>query len=226
MSTPFPGMDPYLESHLHWPTFHQQMIVSLAEALQPSLGDRYRLRFGTRTYLVNQVLFTSIIREEHRETYIEIRQRATDRLTLVLDLVSPGNRTNPKGRIEYTTQANSMRQQGSHLIEMDLVLQGNSCLEADLAALSEKQYVVCVHRATKPPRNELYGFTLQKRLPRIRVPLAADDRDLVLDLQTVFQKTYDRFFTGKVDYQKDPPVRLSDTDDIWMKQLLKAAKLR
>lgn len=226
MSTPFPGMDPYLESHVHWPTFHQQMIVTLAEILQPSLGDRYRLRFGTRHYYLEQVLFTSVIREEHKESYIEIRQRASDRLTLVIDLVSPGNRTSPKGRIEYATQCNAMRQQGSHLIEMDFILQGNTCLEADLSALSEKQYVVCVHRATKPPRNELYGVTLQKRLPRIRVPLAADDRDLVLDLQAVFQKTFDRSFVGKIDYKKDPPVRLGDEDAAWMNQLLKTAKLR
>lgn len=226
MSTPFPGMDPYLESHVHWPTFHQQMIVGLAEALQPSLGDRYRLRFSTRSYAVDQVLFTSIIREEHRENCIEIRQRANDKLTLVLDLVSPGNRTAPKGRIEYTTQAHAIRQQGSHLIEMDFILQGQTCLDADLSALSEKQYVVCVHRSAKPARNELYGSTLPKRLPRIRVPLAADDRDLVLDLQAVFQKVYDRFFAGKVDYTKDPPVRLSDADNAWMLQVLKAAKLR
>lgn len=226
MASPFPGMDPYLESHAHWATFHQQMIVGLAEALQPSLGDRYRLRFGTRVYNVDQVLFTSILREEHKESYIEIRQRATDRLTLVMDLISPGNCLWPRGRAEYQTHTNAARHQGSHLIELAFVLQGNTCLEADLTALTERQYVVCVHRAVKPARNELYGTTLQKRLPRIRVPLAADDRDLVLDLQAVFQKTYDRFFDGKVDYQKDPPVRLSDADQAWMLALFKATKLR
>lgn len=226
MSSPFPGMDPYLESHAYWPVFHQQLIAGIAETLQPSLGDRYRLRFGTRAYAVDQVLFTSILREEHKESYIEIRQRATDRLTLVVDLVSPSNRLWPRGRVEYQTHTKSARHQGSHLIEMDFVLQGQTCLDADLTALSEKQYVVCVHRAVKPARNELYGTTLQKRLPRIRVPLAADDRDLVLDLQAVFQKIYDRFFGGKVDYQKDPPVRLDDGDDAWMQQLFKAAKLR
>ena len=70
---------PALEATTLWPLFQHGMIMSLGEVLQPSLGDRYRLRTGTRTYVNEQVLFTSIVREEHKEEFLEIRQRSDAR---------------------------------------------------------------------------------------------------------------------------------------------------
>src|SRR5215471_17594786 len=101
MSSPFPGMDPYLEAPTLWPLFHHQMIVGLAEVLQPSLADRYRLQFGTRVYATELPLFTSVIREEHHETFGEVRQRSNGRLITLLELISPTNRTTTLGREEY-----------------------------------------------------------------------------------------------------------------------------
>src|SRR5262245_56679879 len=100
MPCPFPGMDPYLEAPPHWPLFQQGLVVGLSEVLQPSLGERYRLRTGVRHYVNEQVLFTSIIREEHKEEFIEVRQRSTDRLIAAIDIVGPTNRTTTKGRTE------------------------------------------------------------------------------------------------------------------------------
>jgi hypothetical protein len=219
-------MDPYLEAPAHWPTFHHQMIVGLAEALQPSLGDRYRLRFGTRTYTVEQVLFTSILKEEHKESFIELRHRSTDKLLTLVEVVSPANRTTTAGRKAYASRRDDARQQGAHLVEVDLVLDGPTCLEADLSSVADRQYVVAVLRVGRPSRQELAGTTLQKRLPRVRVPLAGDDRDVMLDLQAVFTRCYDRFFAGRIDYKKDPPVRLADDDHEWAVQVLKDQGLR
>ena len=41
MSMIFPGMDPYLEEPIVWHSFHQALIVYVAEALQPMLRPRY-----------------------------------------------------------------------------------------------------------------------------------------------------------------------------------------
>ena len=45
-----------------------------------------------------------------------------------------------------------------------------------------------VCRGSAPDRAELYTATVQKRLPKFRLPLAADDRDTVVDLQVVYAR--------------------------------------
>ena len=81
--------------------------------------------------------------------------------------------------------------------------------------------------ATQPDRFEIYTSTLQKKLPRFRLPLASDDRDTVVDLQKAFAESYDQGgFASKIDYQRDPPVPLSPEDRTWIRDFLKQQKLR
>lgn len=51
MPSPFPGIDPYLESPLYWQDFHERFLPYAAEVLQPQLPDRYRARIGERVIL-------------------------------------------------------------------------------------------------------------------------------------------------------------------------------
>ncbi len=226
MSSPFPGMDPYLEAPALWPLFHHQMIVGLAEVLQPSLADRYRLQFGTRVYSTELPLFTSIIREEHHETFGELRQRSNGRLVTLLELISPTNRVTTIGRDEYSARRDDARKQGANLVECDLVLQGQTCLDVPDDMLAECDYAVAISRGGRPEPPDLVGLSLQKKLPRIRVPLAGDDRDLVVDVQAVFTRCYTRYLANKVDYKKDPPAKLKATDAQWMDQMLREQGVR
>src|SRR5947199_10021050 len=101
MPSPFPGMDPYLEDEALWPVFHHQMVMCLYQSLLPNLVDRYRARVAQRHYVTEQALFTSVVREEHHEDHVEIRQRSDGRLITLLEVVSPTNKTSPQGRAAY-----------------------------------------------------------------------------------------------------------------------------
>jgi hypothetical protein len=50
MSTPFPGMDPYLERAELWPDVHNRLIVALADYLAPRVRPRYYVSIEQRTY--------------------------------------------------------------------------------------------------------------------------------------------------------------------------------
>ena len=50
MSTPFPGMDPYLERSDIWPDVHNRLIVALADYLAPRVRPRYYVSIEQRTY--------------------------------------------------------------------------------------------------------------------------------------------------------------------------------
>jgi hypothetical protein len=220
-------MDPYLEDEPLWPVFHHQLVMCLYQILLPGLVDRYRARVGQRSYFTEQALFTSVVREEHHEDYIEIRQRNDGRLITLVDLVSPPNKTSITGRAAYLEKRQEGRSASANLVEIDLVLQGQPTLEYSRDDLPEWDYAVTVTRSTQPERYEIYTATLQKRLPRFRLPLAADDRDTVLDLHTAFTRCYDQGgFSAKIDYKRDPTTTLDDEDRRWLDHLLRQQKLR
>ncbi len=52
MKSPFPGMDPYIESSSLWADFHGHLIEKIAERLAEATPARYLVRTGERSYLV------------------------------------------------------------------------------------------------------------------------------------------------------------------------------
>src|SRR5262245_21195256 len=101
MPSPFPGTDPCLVDESLGATLHHQFLACLYQTLLPGLVDRYRARVSQRQYVTEQVLFTSVTREERREDYVEIRQRSDNRLVTLVDVVSPTNKVNRQGRAAY-----------------------------------------------------------------------------------------------------------------------------
>jgi hypothetical protein len=220
-------MDPYLEDEALWPVFHHQLVLCLYQILLPGLVDRYRARVGQRHYTTEQALFTSVVREEHHEDYIEIRQRTDGRLVTLIDVVSPANKTTGTGRACYLEKRKEGRSANANLVELDLVLQGQPTLEYSRDGLPDWDYAVTVTRSTQPERYEIYTATLQKPLPRFRLPLSSDDRDTVLDLRTAFTRCYDQGgFASKIDYGRDPSIPLAAEDRQWLQEILKQQKLR
>src|SRR2546423_6611781 len=145
----------------------------------------------------------------------------------MVDLVSPTNKLTSVGRSAYLDKRREGRGANANLVELDLVLQGQPTLEYSRDGLPDWDYAVTVTRSTQPERYEIYTATLQKRLPRFRLPLAADDRDTVLDLHTAFTRCYDQGgFAGKIDYGRDPSTTHSDEDRRWLGEVLKQQKLR
>src|SRR5262249_39424938 len=121
MPSPFPGMDPYLEDDALWPVFQHQLVMCLYQILLPGLVDRYRARVGHRPYVTESALFPSVLREEHHEAFIEIRQRSDGRLVTLVDVVSPANKVSPAGRSCYLDKRREGRQHNANLVEIDLV---------------------------------------------------------------------------------------------------------
>jgi len=220
-------MDPYLEDEKRWPEFQHHFVTSLYQILLPGLVDRYRARVGQRQYETLQPLFTSLVREKHTEEYIEIRQRSDARLVTFIDVVSLANKTIQTSRQAYLDKRRESKSAAANLVEIDLIMQGQATLDYSRVGLPDADHVVTVTRPTQPERYEVYTATLQKRLPRFRLPLAADDHDTHLDLQVAFTRAFDLgSFASKINYQRDPATYLTQEDRKWIHELLKLQKLR
>src|ERR1700682_6760887 len=51
MKSPFPGMDPYLETHWLWHDVHLALIQEIRVALAPQVAPRYYVAVKERTYI-------------------------------------------------------------------------------------------------------------------------------------------------------------------------------
>ena len=227
MSSPLPGMDPYLEEEKRWPAFQPLVVHALYQMLLPGLMDRYRARVGEREYTSEQALFTSIVREEHKEAFIEVRQRSDGRMVTLIDIVSPANKTTQVGKQMYLDKRREARTGNSNIVQVELVVPGQPLLDYSREGLVDWDYAVTVTRCTQPDRFEIYTATLQKRLPRFRMPLAADDRDTVIDLQAAFARSFDQGdFISQINYAKDPTVRTTEEQRQWIDERLREQKVR
>ncbi|MFO0935572.1 MAG: DUF4058 family protein [Gemmataceae bacterium] len=225
MPSPFPGMDPFLESPTYWKEFHHQLIHALFHLLQPGIADRYRPKIVTRQFTTELVLFTSISREPHVEEYIEIRTRNDGRLVTLIDVLSPTNKTTSAGKAAYlATRTDAFQGHRVGTVEIDLVTQGQPPLDFDRTGLPVSHYSVTVTRPAAPERFEVYASLIKNRLPKFKVPLAADDRDVVLDLQAAFARSYDIVTASHaIDYCSPLPVDVTVDEDtrVWIDQCVR-----
>jgi hypothetical protein len=220
-------MDPYLEQEMLWPTVHSLLVNTLFQSLVPGLLERYRARVVERTYVLEQVLFTSVSRHEHREPYLEIRQRGDNRLVTLIEVISPANKTSDAGRSAYDARRQEALKQRANVVEIDLILEGRSLHDFSRENLPAWDYCVVVTRAPRVDQHDFYPTTLDKRLPRFKLPLAGDDPQKTVDLQQLLHRVYDQGnFPDSIDYQRDPPTSLSSDQRAWLDQHLREHSLR
>ena len=222
MPSPLPGMDPFLEDSARFPLFRKSLIASLYQLLLPGLVDRYRARVLSRAYESELVLFTSVQKFQHDEEFLEIRSRADGRLITLVDAVSIGNRTTTAGRDAYLATRSVARSEKASILELDLVTQGKPPVAFNRTELPPHHYLAVVSRTGNSSTHECFPAHLRRRLPKIRMPLAADDRDTVIDLQVVFARAYE--LSGvecQIDYAAALPadVALPAEDRDWAEAL-------
>jgi hypothetical protein len=167
-----------------------------------------------------------------REAFINIvRKGEPGRVVGTIELFSPSNKDsgNP-GRELYLKKQEQTLASNTHLVEIDVLREGEHTVAASKRMLEEAgpwDYVACLHRAGRGRRFTTWPVTVRQRLPRILIPLAEGDPDVVLDLQAVFQRCYDECgYVRDLNYTQEPAVPLKDSDAAWADKLLRRQGLR
>lgn len=225
MKSPFPGMDPFLESSL-WTDFHDTYNTVLRELLVPTLRPSYVVNVEERLYVerfehpevlsmrpdvviqqsgipgwgggsalavvetgnVCDVVVT--LPEEVSETYLVIRSRSDREVVTIIETLSPANkRPGMNGHDEYVAKRKVNLLSQAHFVELDL-LRGGVRPPVD-SCRHEGDYFALISRARQRPSARLHHWTLQDRMPTIRIPLRGDE-EVSLDLQLAFDTVYDR----------------------------------
>ncbi len=169
---------------------------------------------------------------EIRESFIEIVAVADmERPVTVIELLSPTNKTPGRGRDEYLAKQYVILQSSTHLVEIDLLRAGADTAAAPRGVFAEQPesagYVVVLHRAGNGRNFEAWPWNVRERMPRIAIPLGPGEKDVVLDLQQIFDRNYDAgAYDRFLDYSKDPEPPLTGEDAEWMDALLREKGLR
>jgi Protein of unknown function (DUF4058) len=244
MPSPLPGMNPYLESPELWSEFHSRMIVAIADALDTTLSQDYRVAVEKRVYLTQgeeTILIgipdvsvtatpqanvgTSIaIAPEPTIVEIPLAEEVQERYLEIREIAT--------GRvvtvIELLSPKNKRSGDGRDAYSQKrqrIMLSQTHLVEIDLLRSGEplpmvgattSDYRILVSRSDRRPKAQLYAFNLRQPIPAIQIPLAAD-RAVTLDLQPLLHQIYDRARLAlAIDYQKPPIPKLSPDDRAWL----------
>jgi hypothetical protein len=154
-----------------------------------------------------------VLRESGVERWVEITT-AHGRLVTVIEVLSSSNKTGP-GRDRYQRKRGTYEEAGVNVVEIDLLRSGRPTVAAETPArFRGTRYTICVFRAAKPDRFEVYHWGLCERIPAFAVPLRAEDPDVPLDLQPLLDRAYELgyYWQDRPDPALlDPPLDAEET---------------
>ena len=250
MSSPFPGMDPYLEAH--WRDVHTKVMTYICDQIQDQLPfdlvarveesvsvdteDGARLiapdvhvvedfedaALGVQTESV-AVAEPLIVLEEVPQTarHVQILDVSSgERVVTAIEVLSPTNKLTLSGREDYRRKQRDYLNAGVNLVEIDLLRGGQHVLAAALEFIPEERRRTYMMSVCTRTRTKVFGASLREPLPVIPIPLRLTDRDVSLNIQQIIDQVYDRGRYAKLNYQPDPEPPFSSDDAAWVETLL------
>lgn len=201
MKSPFPGMDPYLESR--WSDVQLTLTVRIQEALQPALPVALRARATERPRREDAT-------EEPTDCFVRIFDVTDgDRLVTAIEVLRLEQKETGRVREEYERRLKAFAADAVSVVEIDL-----------LRSPLNLPYSISVRRRWDGS-SEANSIGLRGPLPLIRVPLRRDDPDVLLQLQPLIERVYVSGGHDDIDYSKPPTPPLSGEDAAWAEQFLK-----
>ena len=257
MPSPFPGMDPYLESPEHWSDFHHRFIDALSEAIADRLPEGYFARIDEHVVIIDpdyskprlfkpdvlmgrdpssgggggsaaaveidlepEILENVEQLDLQTQGFIEIVRLPTLEPVTVVEVLSPANKNG--GRGQYLEKRELVLRKRIGLVELDLLREGRA--PALSRPLPAGDYYAYISRCDREGKCEVYHWGIRRRLPTLPFPLHPPDADVRVDLQSVFQTTYERGRYGRmIDYRQPPAPPFGPSDAEWVAQMARQA---
>jgi hypothetical protein len=207
----------------------ERVYVAQARLVWPDVAIRRRSRrqqsggVGVAELEPDAAKLITVVPEEVQESYLEIVDPSDiTRIVTAIEVLSPKNKRAGAGRKSYLQKRRELWQRGANLVEIDLLRAGRSLARLDRADLDELRpfhYLVAVSRH-EPRQQEVYSVTVRQRLPRVAIPLGAQDPDVTLDLQGAFARTWEQGpYPELLRYDGPPPGPMGEEDAAWCARL-------
>lgn len=158
---------------------------------------------------------------EHREHFMVIRDRDSNEIVTVIEMLSPANKTrSADGYKIYNEKRETILLSATSLVEIDMLRAGvRPSTTKPLRDTTD--YCVMIHRAKKRPAIDVIQLTLRQPLPTLPIPLANGDPDAVVDLQAGFQRIYDNSaYQLLLKYDRPLRPKVRQEDEAWLHAVL------
>lgn len=165
--------------------------------------------------------YMAALPDEHFEPYLEVRDRASNEVVTIIEILSPTNkRRGSDGFREYRDKWLQVLRSPAHLVEIDLLRAGERPATTQ-PLRPTTDYCVMIYRRDKRPVIDVFEWPLRHPLPSIPIPLAIGDPDAWIDLQTIVKAVYDGAgYEYMLPYERplSPPPRQEDLT--WIEQTI------
>ncbi len=176
--------------------------------------------------VVEPIIIPILVDPEIKEARLEIRERQSNDLVSVIEVLSPANKVpGSRGRVSFMEKRDEILGSEVHWVEIDLLRAG----EQSLTRLRRVpcDYRLTVSRGDDRRHGHYWPVSVRQALPLIGIPLRKPDADVPLDLNAVLAAAYDHgAYDLSVNYRRPPVPPLSPEDAAWAEKLLRRAGLR
>jgi Protein of unknown function (DUF4058) len=158
-----------------------------------------------------------------------VEPRSGNRIVTAIELLTPANKIGEAGRNAYSKKRAKLLEGGVSLVEIDLVREGRPNLAVAMKSIPARYrqpYRICVVRAWRMDKAQIYRVSLRNRLPVVSIPLRRSESEVSVDLQMLIEMVYENGRYYLRDYSEDlvPPLSAADAD--WANRLLRETGLR
>ena len=167
--------------------------------------------------------------EPEFERLVEIREAGRNRLVTAIEILSPSNKDAASpGRPSYLRKQAEYHASAVNSVEIDLLrggLHSTAVPESVLRHVApDAVYHVCVSVPGGPRPHYIAAARLEQPLPKVVIPLRADQTPVTLSLQELLNRAYDSGrFAQSINYAEPPVPPLTPAQAEWAGQLLRAA---
>ena len=147
------------------------------------------------------------------EHFVKIIRPDDEQLVAAIEIISPSNKIG-EGMKQFRTKRKELIASGVHVIEIDLVRQGNwrALMRPHICPRNHvTEYRVTVRLGGDQQQAYGYPALLRQPLPAILVPLRKDDPQVQLELQSLVDLVYQKGrYHERLDYRRtlEPPLPL------------------
>lgn len=155
--------------------------------------------------------------EEMIQRYLEVRDRMSEEIITVIELLSPSNKRSH--RREYLEKRMEILASETNLVEIDLLRAGSPMPMT--GKTPSTHYRILVSRAWERPYAQALLFNIQQPIPDIPIPLRPTEDEPLLPLNQLLRDVYDAVgYDLMVDYSHPPETPLDDATAEWAASLL------
>lgn len=251
MPSPFPGMNPFLESPDVWEMFHTHFIVEAHRRLAIAVQPHYEVQTESRLYIhepsaEERRYFAradlSIAGQYHESPSATATIAPTSNSISTVMETTKIRYLTIRGRansnivtvIELLSPTNKRR--GSDREQFlskrtELLASTSHYVEIDLLRVGPRlpfdhevvgNYYAAVSRVEQRPTIGMWTWSLAEPMPTIPIPLHGPDPDVFLDLKSILDTVYDSAKFSQRIYSQTLEPELTTKEKSWIKDLIQA----